>query len=84
MSGTLPETVSRRIRITGMAATTQPPIETINVQYQVVTDIVPPSQPMRPGLPMPVIYAGSIALTRQEVKKLNLAIGDEITIILTP
>jgi hypothetical protein len=67
-----------------MAATTQPPIESINVQYVVITNEVPPQQP-RPGFPQPVVpvYAGNIALTRQEVKQLKLTIGDEINLTLT-
>jgi len=68
-----------------MAATTQPPIESINVQYVVITDEQPQPQPPRPGQfgqPVPV-YAGTVALTRQEVKQLKLTIGDEVTFTLT-
>lgn len=63
----MPETVSRKIRITNLGAASGPPIEFVNIGFT-----------MTEGAQ----HNGNFVLTKQEVKKLGLSIGDEIVITL--
>jgi hypothetical protein len=65
------EAVSRRIRINNMSLFSAPPLELINVGYVTIDG----AQQQ---------FNGNFVLSKTELKKLNLGIGDEFILTIQP
>jgi hypothetical protein len=67
----MPEIISRTIRITGLSSYGGPPLELISLAY-VTTEPVGIQQ-----------FYGNFVLTKEEVKKHNIFVGDEFELSLS-
>lgn len=62
------ETISKKVRINGLSMASGPPVEYITVNFTVIDGAQQ--------------YNGSVVISRTEVKKLNITVGDELTLTL--
>jgi hypothetical protein len=63
------EPISKRIRVNSLSMASGPPYELITVNF---TMLEGPQQ-----------FNGSVIINKAEVKKLNITVGDELTLTLT-
>jgi len=66
----MPESISRKIRISNLSLAAAPPAEPyISIGYVIIDT--------------PQQFSGSIVVSKTELKKLNVMVGDELSLALT-